>query len=45
MFLGLAISNWLIWVVMVLFILGYFTVVEIVNRREARRTTTEKGAR
>ncbi len=34
MFLGLAISNWMIWVTMILFILIYFVVTERMNRRE-----------
>jgi hypothetical protein len=34
MFLGLAISNWMIWVAMILFIIAYFAVTEPMNRRE-----------
>ena len=34
MFLGLAISDWMIWVVMILFILVYFVVTERMNSRE-----------
>jgi cytochrome c-type biogenesis protein CcmH/NrfF len=34
MFLGLALSNWMIWIVMILFILIYFVVTERMNRRE-----------
>jgi uncharacterized membrane protein len=34
MFLGLAISDWMIWVVMILFILVYFVVTERMNRNE-----------
>lgn len=33
-FFGLAISNWMIWVVMVLFILVYFGITEWINKRE-----------
>ena len=33
---GLAISNWLIWIVMILFIVAYFAVTETINRREDR---------
>jgi hypothetical protein len=33
-FLGLAISNWMIWVVMALFILVYFGITESINKRE-----------
>ncbi len=34
MFLGLSVSNWMIWVTMILFILIYFVVTERMNRRE-----------
>ncbi len=34
MFLGLALSNWMIWITMILFILIYFVVTERMNRRE-----------
>jgi phosphotransferase system glucose/maltose/N-acetylglucosamine-specific IIC component len=34
MFLGLAISDWMIWVAMILFILVYFVVTERINSRE-----------
>jgi phosphotransferase system glucose/maltose/N-acetylglucosamine-specific IIC component len=34
MFVGLAISDWMIWVAMILFILVYFVVTERINRRE-----------
>jgi hypothetical protein len=34
MFLGLALSNWMIWIIMILFILIYFVVTERMNRRE-----------
>jgi len=34
MFLGLALSNWMIWILMILFILIYFVVTERMNRRE-----------
>jgi hypothetical protein len=34
MFLGLAVSNWMIWVTMILFILIYFVVTERMNSRE-----------
>ncbi len=37
MFLGLALSNWMIWITMVLFILIYFVVTERINRREDER--------
>lgn len=33
---GLAVSNWLIWIVMILFIVAYFAVTETINRREDR---------
>lgn len=33
-FLGLAVSNWMIWVVMILFILVYFGITESMNKRE-----------
>ncbi len=33
-FLGLGVSNWIIWIVMALFILGYFVVTEALNKRE-----------
>lgn len=32
--LGLAVSNWLIWASMVLFILAYFVYTERINRRD-----------
>ncbi len=35
---GLAVSNWMIWVVMVVFIIAYFAVTETINRREDRNT-------
>ncbi len=34
MFLGLALSNWMIWIAMILFILVYFVVTERMNRKE-----------
>ena len=34
MFLGLALSNWMIWIIMILFILIYFVVTERMNRKE-----------
>ena len=34
MFLGLALSNWMIWIAMILFILIYFVVTERMNARE-----------
>jgi hypothetical protein len=34
MFLGLAASDWMIWVVMILFIAVYFLVTERMNKRE-----------
>ena len=34
MFLGLALSNWMIWIAMILFILIYFVVTERMNSRE-----------
>ena len=34
MFLDLALSNWMIWITMILFILIYFVVTERMNRRE-----------
>jgi hypothetical protein len=34
MFLGLALSNWVIWIAMILFILVYFAVTERMNSRE-----------
>ena len=34
MFLGLALSNWMIWILMILFILIYFVVTERMNRRD-----------
>ncbi len=34
MFLNLAVSNWMIWVVMILFIVIYFVVTERMNRKE-----------
>ena len=35
---GLAVSNWMIWVVMVVFIVAYFAVTEAINRREDKNT-------
>jgi hypothetical protein len=35
--MGLAISNWMIWVVMVLFIIGYFVLTEALNKREEKK--------
>lgn len=32
--LGLGISNWMIWISMAAFILGYFVLTEILNKRE-----------
>ena len=40
MFLGLALSNWMIWIAMILFILIYFVVTERMNSRE--ETTDEE---
>lgn len=37
MLLGLALSNWLIWVVMVVFVVVYFVVTERMNRKEDER--------
>ena len=34
MFLGLALSNWMIWIAMILFILVYFVVTVRMNSRE-----------
>ncbi|MDN7242939.1 hypothetical protein QWY14_14080 [Planococcus sp. N028] len=36
-FMGLAISNWMIWVVMVLFIIGYFILTEALTKREEKK--------
>ena len=35
--LGLGVSNWLIWVAMILFIVIYFAVAERINRSEDRK--------
>lgn len=37
MLLGLALSNWLIWLVMILFIVIYLVVAERMNRKEDER--------
>lgn len=34
--LGVGVSNWLLWAVMVIFIAIYFLVTEAINRREDR---------
>lgn len=44
MFGGLALSNWLIWVVMILFIVAYFVVTETINRREDRNTDRRRDS-
>lgn len=31
---GLTISNWMIWVTMAAFIIAYFVVIEILNKKE-----------
>jgi len=36
-FLGLSTANWMIWVTMVVFIIGYFIVAEILNKREDKK--------
>jgi hypothetical protein len=41
--LGLAVSDWMIWVCMLLFILIYFAVIERMNRREAEGRKQRKG--
>jgi phosphotransferase system glucose/maltose/N-acetylglucosamine-specific IIC component len=42
MFLGLALSNWMIWIAMILFILVYFIVTERMNSKE-EATDEEKN--
>jgi phosphotransferase system glucose/maltose/N-acetylglucosamine-specific IIC component len=42
MFLGLALSNWMIWIAMILFILVYFIVTERMNSKE-EATNEEKN--
>jgi hypothetical protein len=43
MFLGLALSNWMIWIAMILFILVYFIVTERMNSKE-EATDEEKNS-
>jgi hypothetical protein len=43
MFLGLAISDWMIWVAMILFILVYFVVTERMNRNEEAAEEGSEG--
>lgn len=33
-FLGLSASNWMIWVTMAIFIVAYFAVTEMLNKKE-----------
>ena len=43
MFLGLALSNWMIWIVMILFIVAYFLVAEGMNKREDEERDRRRG--
>lgn len=41
--LGVGVSNWVLWAVMVLFIAIYFVVTEIMNRREDEARNRGEG--
>jgi hypothetical protein len=43
MFLGLAISDWMIWVAMILFIVVYFVVAERMNKKEEAAEERSEG--